>query len=114
MRAASREFFDCGLDESEDFFRLVRVGGEQAATSGNRVDGAKLMVESFKRVSQTSGRAVKTFKRASQVLGQVVETFKRVSTLFRRAANLLSVPFESSVCSAQTSNRAPYNFSARV
>lgn len=74
MRAASRWFFDCGLDELGHFFRLVRLGGESAGTSGKRVDDSNLMVERFNRVSQ--------------VLGRMVETFNRVFALFNRAANL--------------------------
>jgi hypothetical protein len=124
MRAVSRRFFDCSLDESEDFFRLVRVSGETYTVSGDRVNDSSLPFESFNRASRTLGRAVKNFNRAPQTLGQVVKTFNRASQVSERvvknfnpasinsnrAVNLFNRPVKSFGGSVQTSNRVPYNF----
>lgn len=114
MRAISRRFFDCGLDELEDFLRLVRFSGESDTVSGDRVKSSNLPVKTFNRASQTLGQVVKTFNRASQTLGWVVKSFNRVSTNSNRVANLFNRPVKSFGGLAQTSNRAPYNFNAWV
>lgn len=100
MRATFRRLVDCGLDGLKISFGLSGLLGESRTILGKRVDCSNPPAKSFNRVSQT--------------LGRVVKTFKRVSILSNRMANLFNAPVKSSGGLAQTSNRVPYNFNARV
>ena len=82
MRAISRRLFDCGLDELEDFFRLVRFSGEPDTVSGDRVNSFNLPVKTFNRASQASGQAVKTFNRVHPNFRTAVKSFNRVSQVW--------------------------------